>query len=99
MVNNLCPVLKTRHTRVFCPMENTNQHKEFRLKALSFLSLGAFVINRVRAKVTPLFLHSKPFLDRQVNEGRHVASLKRKPGMAPTQDDVSFLCSGDRNVI
>ena len=73
--------------------------KNFRPEALSFLGLGASEIIQDHAKTTPPFLHPKPFLDHQVNEVRHVASLKRKPSEAPAPSDASFLCSGALNVI
>ena len=99
MVDVLSSVLDTRGTHVFRPTENAGQRKEFRPKVLSFLSLSAFDSIRNRAKATPLFLHSKPFLDYHVNEVRHVANLKRKLSRAPEPKDASFLCSGALNVI
>ncbi len=65
MVDSLCPVLDTKVTRVFRPMENTNQHTEFRLKVLSFLNLGALGSVRVRAKAPPPL-----FVLRSTNFGR-----------------------------
>ena len=99
MVSDLCPVLDISGTRVFRPMENTNRHKEFRPKVLSFPRLSAFDSIRNRAKTTPSFLHSKPFPDYQVNEVRHVANLKRKLSRASAPGDISFLCSSALNVI
>ena len=99
MFDVLSSVLDTRGTNVFRHTENAGQCKEFRPKVLSFLSLSAFDSIRNRAKATPLFLHSKPFLDYHVNEVRHVANLKRKLSRASAPDDVSFPCSGALNVI
>ena len=99
MVDNLCPVLDTSGIRVFCPAENTGQHKEFRPKVLSFLSLSALDSIRDRAKTLPIFLHPKPFLDHQGTEVRHVANLKRRYSRPSAPDDASFLCPSALNVI
>ena len=99
MFDVLSSVLDTRGTNVFRHTENAGQHKEFRPKVLSFLRLSASETIPGHAKTTPLFPHSKPFLDHQVNVVRHVANLKRKLSRAPEPDDVSFPCSGALNVI
>ena len=87
MFDDLSSVLDTRGTSVFRHTENANQHEEFRPKVLSFLSLGALGSIPDHSKTTPSFLHSKPFLDDQVNEVRCVATLKRKPGRTSAPDE------------
>ena len=99
MFDVLSSVLDTRGTHVFRPTENAGQHKEFRPKVLSILRLSASETITGLAKTPPLFLHSKPFLDHQVNEVRYVANLKRKLSRASAPKDAGYLCSGALNVI